>query len=946
MKAFYLIVSLFFSTSFLLAQPRLLKDTNDEANGGTEGSFFGSNMRAVELNGRMYFPVRNNSSHIFSTDGTAAGTSQFAEPSTGYINVDQLAVLNGSLLISESSFIAPPQLWTSDGISAPVPVAQVTIGFEPIVVDNVLYFTFDDGVSGEELWRTDGTEEGTRLVKDIAPGATSSVAYDRYFTKVGNTLFFFANDGEHGKELWRSDGTPEGTVLVLDINPGDADAVDYTQPVAIDNDIFFVADDGSNGRQFWKSDGTELGTVMVTDGFGKYADGLYEGVGNKWIAIEMDNDGGYEPFVLDIETGDYSLLVDSHTGSDGPGPSPETILKFNGKIYFASNTDDGFGLWKTDGTTENTEVVTEFQLPDEFAPTLLRSNGELLLLSASKVNYNGDDAAILMVSDGEEFTTIQEIYSVENMYTFGDKFLLNLADGIHGTEPWISDGTEEGTFILKDINTISTMRIVDMASTEDRVVFMNSDGIDTYSLWGSDGTESGTVLLKEGKPFRYFDLLRSNGDKVLFGFDDGEHGGEPWITDGTVAGTFMLKDIFDGSATSLSFNGLRGTWVGNTAYFFTGDSELWKTNGTSEGTVLVTDKLAGATHNITSVVAMNNLAYFLFEDQLWKSDGTDAGTVMIKDVSDNFGANYLVAGNNRMFFISHDVNGYSLWTSDGTANGTHITKDIYVGSDTHYAPIPRFVANDICYFWARQNTDTEKLWRSDGTEQGTYLLKDVGPSGSSYIRYQPWPSGTTIYFTGTDEEHGLELWKTNGTEEGTVMVKDINPGSSSGATGMDFSIMIGDNLYFTGFDNTNFYELWTSDGTQSGTYPLTDYESMFSYVSYSTSPVLMGESIYFTTMEPEHGVEVWVYDVEIVLGLEDFLNPVAVYPNPATNTVNITAPSKYTSIEFKDMLGRNAINTSIDTNTSIDVAHLPRGMYILRMQANDQSVVTKKIILK
>ena len=79
----------------------------------------------------------------------------------------------------------------------------------------------DGGSSGcgNELFRSDGTAEGTVPVKDINPGVNSS--YVSSIMNVDGVGYFNADDGTHGKELWRTDGTADGTYMIKDIWPGD-----------------------------------------------------------------------------------------------------------------------------------------------------------------------------------------------------------------------------------------------------------------------------------------------------------------------------------------------------------------------------------------------------------------------------------------------------------------------------------------------------------------------------------------------------------------------------------------------------------------------------------------------------------------------------------------------------------------------------------------------------
>ena len=84
------------------------------------------------------------------------------------------------------------------------------------VFNDTLYFIADDGVHGYELWKTDGTETGTKLVKDTNPNGNYSPGP---FFVLDSKLYFFTNDAVNRLGLWTTDGTEEGTVLVKAFSP-------------------------------------------------------------------------------------------------------------------------------------------------------------------------------------------------------------------------------------------------------------------------------------------------------------------------------------------------------------------------------------------------------------------------------------------------------------------------------------------------------------------------------------------------------------------------------------------------------------------------------------------------------------------------------------------------------------------------------------------------------
>ena len=134
-------------------------------------------------------------------------------------------------------------------------------------VGGVLLFAADDGAHGTELWRSDGTTEGTTQVKDINRGNGDGITFTYFldFTVAAGRLFFAANDGTHGSQLWMSDGTNRGTTPVSNLSFPDPNP---TQAIAnVNGSLFFQANDGIHGEELWMIPAKQLAE------YGRHDDG-------------------------------------------------------------------------------------------------------------------------------------------------------------------------------------------------------------------------------------------------------------------------------------------------------------------------------------------------------------------------------------------------------------------------------------------------------------------------------------------------------------------------------------------------------------------------------------------------------------------------------------------------------------------------------------------------
>jgi ELWxxDGT repeat protein len=363
-------------------------------------------------------------------------------------------------------------------------------------------------------------------------------------------------------------------------------------------------------------------------------------------------------------------------------------------------------------------------------------------------------------------------------------------------------------------------------------------------------------------------LFLTNVNGVLYFFaEDGVHGRELWKSNGTMTGTMLVKDI-NLTGDSVFIGNSFPINIGDTLYF-TADNgthgyELWKSDGTITGTEMISDINPGIDgSNPGQFVNLNNTLYFgafnpTYGAELWKSDGTVTGTMLITDI--NLGSNWgflsssgLTNVEGILYFIGNSGSSKELWKSDGTANGTELVKAVRLLDFSFGSKFAHI--NDTVYFGVEKTICCPvpvELWKSDGTSTGTVFVKDIGNSTS----YEFLPIGNVLYLNGEDGVYGRELWKSDGTMTGTVLITDINPISSSHPASLTD---VNNVLFFGANDSTSGRELWKSDGTANGTMMVKDINPG----SASSSPSRLLEVngfLYFVADNGTNGIELWKSD--------------------------------------------------------------------------------------
>ncbi len=784
-----------------------------------------------------------------------------------------IATLN--LLIGTAGAQTPTRLSDINTGNAPIASSDPGNSFGSLIVaavemDQFVLFAATDQAHGTELWRTDGTEAGTQLVMDILPGDRSSGP--RSLTRFGDIAYFWADDGTHGHELWLSDGTTAGTRMVKDIRPGRLGQTRTNEEFVEYNGRVYFDALSVDGSSLWRTDGTAQGTEAVPAASGSRP--AYLVVAGQGASQELLFTATVDAFtgrrvVFRLTAGDDIIAV-----QNGPISTIDlAVLGASNNVVAINGFSEGPYLY----TLGDTSAV---------APTRSAWIRSRLMTFDGSAYFAGE-------ANQTGLYLVDELGNVELVKAFdtdiGNRFdseklrPVTVLDGRlifqaetteEGGELWSSDGTTDGTALIRDINPGANDSLP--ANVEPAIIagqqlyFRARDPGGEEELWRTDGTEGGTVPIinLNGNNTSRPRPMAALNDKVVFSATDTGIGNELFISDGTFDGTNLLKNIAHDMGDSQVSN---VQWLNErvifTAYDDVNQAQLWAWDGSS--TIPLTTAPVGAlndTHSRNwSTLAVGDLLYFFGDGSsknLWRTDGTPAGTQQATDFdltddtdfSDFFSdpPNW-VEHNGLLYVEAFGETASGLFQVDAAGINTLVIEAEVDDSRSFYQP-PYVATTDDWLFWVDGN---DQLWRSNGMPGNGTMISD---NGNYFLPSKLIGLGDNLIFAAlATNDSNWQLFRTNGFSP--VQISDFGGRDAvSGAPdGPIFMTAHEGLLFFAQTDATNGFELWVTDGSFAGTRIVKDINPG-SAGSYPTLLTSTPSGLYFAAQTVDGGSELWISD--------------------------------------------------------------------------------------
>ncbi|MEM8962556.1 MAG: hypothetical protein AAGD38_13815 [Acidobacteriota bacterium] len=642
-------------------------------------------------------------------------------------------------------------LLASDG--TPEGTGQITPdlpGFEiteptPYSDADGMVVALDDGVSGRELWVSDGSADGTRLLVDLCPGICN--ADPVLVGPLGPTFLVAADDGTTGRELWRVDRTTGDATQMLDLCLGPCSGVRWPELGGGGDTIFFGGHDGTSRPQLYVTDGTADGTRQLTDFSITTAEPIGEGIFANGRLVLGADDGihGPEPWVSDGTPGGTELIADLRADAD-LSSLPVWLGALDHRVVFRTFNLDS-GMWVSDGTKTGTfelQVPVDVAIPNQGLSALDRvfftaTDNGVSTLWVTDGTVDGTDDLLELPADGAPFEATVET---------DDRLFFTLPGSSTDHRLWVSDGA--GTFRYDE----PIFRTIARLGNGVAVV-----GDPTGTLFHTVGDRLEAVA---GAPIVTSPLATTSGH-VIFASADGL-----WSTDGDAVTQLLAFTL--GEQVELVESGAGRVWVLTRESNGPDDvRRLWVTDGTPGGTRSIIP-FGDPIQLITAAGATDSHFFFVVLDLgtyiLWSSDGLVATPVWSSDDP------YEVLAVRGDQALVHQEEG-PLFFTDGTTAGT-------MDSGLRSPHTNALATRDHFVFGAARDNDFD-TWVSDGTVDGTRSFTELFPDHA-----RQWETtlatDSRLFLAGRDDDIGIEPY--------VVTLTEIGAGALDLATDDRFSIAV------------------------------------------------------------------------------------------------------------------------------------------------------------
>lgn len=496
-------------------------------------------------------------------------------------------------------------------------------------------------------------------------------------------------------------------------------------------------------------------------------------------------------------------------------------------------------------------------------------------------------------------------------------FVMNVYNPTFGVEPWISDGTNKGTFLLKDIGPGAS-----------------------NSLFSNDAFSNDTILY-------FFAFDESNSNVINL-----------WRTDGSSNGTYFIDSL--GPNYPNKYYEEATFYKGEFYYFIS--SQSYKTLYATDGSKKKPRKIYAFNDSNyisrSSIKVFNNQLYFYGYDtehgaELWTSDGTSAGTKLMFDLntgtnSSIFNNGKLVSCQNKLFFVAqrYSQEGFELFYIDKQSNEPWLLRD-FTPLSNKSSQITLIEGNDSFFLFNVLNAAPAETYVSDGNWSNTrkfHTPKEPDPNPYHYTYGVHKTKNFTLVSSYTSAT-GVELFKSDQQFNNLGLLRDINPGIGNSINGSYAKIFeVGKKAYFLGFNFMLGNDIWVTDGTSDSTLIYLEFAGN----NQTMSDILhqWNNRLFFAeTVDINIGTELYELNINRSSSIEqqNLFNS-GVYPNPVSAGQVLIFSDQACNFELYNTLGQLVWQgDSVDGKSTLP-DKIDKGIYYLSVTKETSNIKTKIIV--